>query len=373
MTSSPTAPLRLALLGAGTFAKSAHFPIWSSLQSTGRVRVRLVWSRRAAPAGTLAARYGSDVVAAHAEDDESAAKQRGAKVEDGGEDSRVIASAREALQRYRDELDAVVLCVPIPDNASFTRVALSLGLHVLCEKPLAHTLSEAEALLRDAPPTAIHAIAENFRYESVYHVARAQIPSICGSIVALRLTAQMPMPSGSRYAFGWRLKLPDAGILTDGFVHNIAALRLLADADVKTVSAYCASNSSHFVGCDTATAHFTFENDIPASVFVTFAGAVFFWELAVVGIDGDIVIQRIAGKSGYRLLTKKKDKILSDEVMPFCGIEREFDAFVKSCQTGKLAIGLSAKTAFNDMATIHSMFKSSKERCPVTVPKPNLE
>lgn len=369
MTPSPEEPpVRLALLGAGTFARSAHLPVLLSLQSAQRVRVRLVWSRRAESAVTLASQYGPDVVAAYMVTDDSVAKP----ISDV-ETNNALASAVAALKQHQNHLDAVVLCVPIPDNAAFSRAVFSLGLHVLCEKPIAHSVDAGLALLADAPPSIHYAVAENYRYEPVYRAARQLIPSVCSSVVGLRLTAQLPMPRGSRYAFGWRLSLPNAGILTDSFVHNIAALRILAGSDVATVSARCVTNGSHFAGCDTATAHFTFENDLPASVFVTYAGAVFHWELVVVGTQGDIAIMRIPGKPGYRLLTKNNKDICSEEHFPFSGIEEEFYGFITSCQKNKLDPDLSARTAFNDMATVHSMFQSSITGQPIAVPKPDPE
>lgn len=361
-----TGPLRLALCGAGTFAVSTHLPILSSLQKVDRVKVKLVWSRRCSSASALAEKYGPDVHFAGGDDTSS-------------EDEAQLSSAVAALQKHRQDLDGVILCVPIPQNASFARAVLELGLHVLCEKPLAHDITSATSLLQfyesinDNKPISektFYAVAENFRFEEALIRARDMIPSICGRLIALSLHAQTPMPAGSRYGRGWRLQLPGAGILTDGFVHTVAGLRLLAQSDVTSVSASCKSNASHFEGSDTSTAHMTFGNGTMASVFVSFATGVFCWELTAVGEVGDIIIRRVPGKPGYALITRNKDGTSSEEFVPFYGIDREFDAFITSCQTASFDERLSASAAFNDIATVHCMYESSTQGRILTVPQP---
>lgn len=375
-------PVRLALIGAGTFASSAHYGVLSSLQQANRVHIHLVWSRRAVSASALAKKYGSHVVIDHAEtsaktDDTNNFKDLSSRELFSADlVSHELSCAISSLRQHLSHLDAVILCVPIPQNAAFTRAVLSLGLHVFCEKPLAHDISSARTLLRLIlpQPTPFHAIGENFRFETVFHRAHSLMNTdIDNQLLALTLTAKTPMPSGSRYAFGWRLnQLPDAGILTDGFVHAVAALRILAGADVSTVSAKCSSHASHFEkGCDTSAATFVFDNGIAASVFVSFATAVFEWRLVVVGSKGDIVIERVQGKPGYKMSVKNAEGIQSEEFVPFCGIDKEFEAFVESCRMGKLDERLSAKEAFNDMATVHCMFQSSEEGRMVNVLKPS--
>lgn len=368
---SPENPLRLALCGAGTFATSTHFPILSSLQDAGRVKVNLVWSRHSTSASALAAKYGTDVAIAHAES---------TVIGDGSPDTVELLSAISALEQHRRDLDAVILCVPIPQNASFAQAALSLGLHVLCEKPLAHDIPAANSLLQfyykinnsktPVSDMTLFGVAENFRFEEAYIRARDMIPSTCGRLLGLTLHAQTPMLAGSRYAFGWRLKLPGPGILADGFVHTVAGLRMLAKSDVATVSASCVTNASHFHGADTSSAVMTFLNGTTASIFVSFAAGVFHWELTAVGEIGDVILRRVPGKPGYALVTRNKQGETSEDFVKFSGIDREFDAFVTSCQKGSIDEKLCASAAFNDIATVHCMHESSSEHRIVNVPEP---
>lgn len=50
----------------------------------------------------------------------------------------------------RDDLDAVIVCTPPHLHAEISIAAMERGMHVLCEKPLARTLEEAEAMVQAA-------------------------------------------------------------------------------------------------------------------------------------------------------------------------------------------------------------------------------
>lgn len=50
----------------------------------------------------------------------------------------------------RDDLDAVIVATPPHLHAAISLAALRNGLHVLCEKPLARTLDEAQAMVAEA-------------------------------------------------------------------------------------------------------------------------------------------------------------------------------------------------------------------------------
>lgn len=346
-------PLRLALLGAGTFAKSAHFAVISPAVATGRVSIALVWSRTCASATALAAFYGESVPIAHAD----------------GDTSTTTASVRKALTSRRDQLDAVIIAAPIPQLAELTHVVLEIGLPVLCEKPIAHDVSTARQLIsRWCSVDVLYAVAENFRFEPVFRRAFNRIPTVCGRVLALTLMAQNPMAAGSRYGRGWRLKLPSAGVLVDGTVHHIAALRILAGADVTTVSARCSSVAEHFEGCDTAVATLGFANGLSASMCASYAGTVFKWEVIVVGETGDISVSRIPGKPGYMYAETTGDG-KTEELIPFSGLDREFDAFFNSVENGKMDEDLEASVAFNDIATVEAMFESSSQSRTVQVAK----
>ena len=48
----------------------------------------------------------------------------------------------------RTDIDVVVVCTPPDLHSAITLAAIGEGKHVLCEKPLARTLEEGEAMVR---------------------------------------------------------------------------------------------------------------------------------------------------------------------------------------------------------------------------------
>ncbi|MFT3775016.1 MAG: Gfo/Idh/MocA family oxidoreductase [Minicystis sp.] len=64
--------------------------------------------------------------------------------------ARVYESHAELLEREAGQLDFVDICTPPSAHAEIAHAALDRGLHVLCEKPLTTTVTEARALLDHA-------------------------------------------------------------------------------------------------------------------------------------------------------------------------------------------------------------------------------
>ena len=50
----------------------------------------------------------------------------------------------------RDDVDVVDICVPTPYHAEYATAALNAGKHVICEKPLAATVADAEPIVQAA-------------------------------------------------------------------------------------------------------------------------------------------------------------------------------------------------------------------------------
>jgi predicted dehydrogenase len=68
-----------------------------------------------------------------------------------------------------ERLDAVDIVTPRETHAALVRQAAAHGVHVLCEKPLASDLFEAEALLREVRDGVRIMVNENWRYRDYLH------------------------------------------------------------------------------------------------------------------------------------------------------------------------------------------------------------
>ena len=76
----------------------------------------------------------------------------------------------------RDDIDLVDICTPGDTHAEIAIAALAAGKHVLCEKPLANTVAEAEAMAAAAEQAAAHGVRAmvGFTYRRVPAIALAR-------------------------------------------------------------------------------------------------------------------------------------------------------------------------------------------------------
>jgi D-apiose dehydrogenase len=134
--------LRVALAGAGMVSRH-HLIAWSKLP-------------------------GARVVAvADPQEDKAAERARGFGIE------RVYDDVARMLDETRP--DAIDIATPVETHAPLARLAAGRGIAVLCQKPLAPTLSEAEALAAEIGPRVPVMVHENWRFRTPYRQAREWI------------------------------------------------------------------------------------------------------------------------------------------------------------------------------------------------------
>src|SRR2546425_6731891 len=110
-----SAPVRVAVVGAGAIAQVAHLPVLRKLPG---VEVAAICDNDVSKAQALAARF---------------------EVKDTYDDI-------EEVLRYAN-VDVVVICTPNHLHEIHVTAALAAGVHVLCERPLALTLAGVERAL----------------------------------------------------------------------------------------------------------------------------------------------------------------------------------------------------------------------------------
>jgi predicted dehydrogenase len=133
----------------------------------------------------------------------------------------------------RDDVDAVLVCVPIPRLLPIARESLATGKHVICEKPPGVDLAEARQFLAlaDQHPRQKFMMTENFFYRDDLRLARSLVDE--GAIgrpqILIEKWVHQLVPTPGDYSITpWRYK-PEyrGGPLQDGGVHSIATIRLL--------------------------------------------------------------------------------------------------------------------------------------------------
>jgi predicted dehydrogenase len=138
-------PLRVGLIGAGTIALSAHLPAISRLKNL--VELVAIADVRKEVAERAAARFGAE---------------------------SAYADYRQLLDR--PDVDLVDICTPEFLHAEQTIAAAQAGKHVLCEKPMAATVAEADAMLDACRRAGVRLmIAHSRRFTPRYQRIRAAI------------------------------------------------------------------------------------------------------------------------------------------------------------------------------------------------------
>ncbi len=327
-------PIRLALIGAGIFARDAHIPSLRALSE--RFTIAAVYSRTAATAQSLADELGPDV--------------------------QVYTDLAALLSE--PTIDAVDIVLPIPAMPPIIAQALASGKHVISEKPLAPTVAVCHQLLAaHQHPGQVWMVAENWRYESAYVQAAELVQGgAIGKPLTCHLALYLPMQPTSKYFDTlWRRSTDFAGgMLMDGGVHHISALRMIV-GEIAAVSAVTSHTSDVFAMDDTLSATLRFANGAVGSYLVSYGiGAPWPGYLYVVGDQGALRVQR-----GEIELTRGK----TTEVITcpkFDGVTNEFTAFADAIQQGTPHIN-TPQAALLDVAIVEALLQAAQTGTQVAV------
>ncbi|MDI9548435.1 MAG: Gfo/Idh/MocA family oxidoreductase [Chloroflexota bacterium] len=332
-------PIKIALMGAGTFARDAHLP---SLLNLGPLfEIVAVYSRTAAAAQALAARipYAVETVT--------------------GQDALLA----------RPDVEAVDIVLPIAALPPAILRSLRAGKHVLSEKPIAPTVVEGEALLEQygqyGATALVWMVGENWRYEEAFLRAAEIVHSgEIGEPVACHWAVTTPiMPQNKYFQSAWRRdgSFP-GGFLVDGGVHHVAAMRLIL-GEIAEVTAQATLHDTGLPPADTLTAALRFENGALGSYTVTYAAAAP-WPplLHIIGTHGALAVQRrevtvTTGGDTRRI-----------ECSGFDGVEKELTAFAAAIRQGA-AHRNSPQEALQDLAVMEALLRAASSGASVKPPR----
>jgi predicted dehydrogenase len=137
------------------------------------------------------------------------------------------------------ELQAVSVTTDSGSHHLIACAALDLGLHVLCEKPLALTVRGCNRILQARERSGkVLSVAENYRRDPMSRLTKALLDE--GAIGAPRMFLDISVGAGNRIVITpWRHDKTRGGMLLDGGVHN-ADVMLYYMGDVRQVYAQVA-------------------------------------------------------------------------------------------------------------------------------------
>ena len=144
----------------------------------------------------------------------------------------------------RDDVDLVDVCTPGDSHAEIAIAALEAGKHVLCEKPLANTVAEAEDMTRAAQAAAARGVRSmvGFNYRRVPALALARNLVASGRLGELRHVRAQYLQDwivDPEFPLVWRLRreVAGSGALGDIGAHIVDAAQFVTGQTVTGVSA----------------------------------------------------------------------------------------------------------------------------------------
>ncbi|GCB44442.1 Gfo/Idh/MocA family protein [Streptomyces sp. NL15-2K] len=116
----------------------------------------------------------------------------------------------------RDDIDLVDICTPGDSHAEIALAALAAGKHVLCEKPLANTVEEAEAMVTAAQAAfergKVAMVGFNYRRVPATALARRMVgEGRLGALRHVRVTYLQDWLVDPEFPLTWRLRREQAG------------------------------------------------------------------------------------------------------------------------------------------------------------------
>jgi myo-inositol 2-dehydrogenase / D-chiro-inositol 1-dehydrogenase len=166
-------------------------------------------------------------------------------------------------------IDAVWVCTPTSSHRELVEAAARQGVAVFCEKPLAPTLADAEALTRAVAVAGVPAqVGLVLRTAPVFGALRATVTSgRLGRAMAVGFRDDQFFPIQGHYRSTWRsdVSVAGAGTLLEHSIHDLDILRYCL-GEVTEVTARTANYAGHEGIEDVAVALLTFASGATASL-----------------------------------------------------------------------------------------------------------
>lgn len=324
------APIRLALLGSGIFAREEHLRVLNTLAD--RFEVVAIFSQTEASAAALAKTMLKP--------------------------ADVYTDIAQVLARA--DIDAVDIVLPIAVQPAVIEAALRAGKHVLSEKPTAPDVASGRRLLQTAAELTrasgqVWMVAENYRYEPAFLRAGEIIRGgEIGRPVQFYWNAHYNFsPDNKYYQTAWRRdnSFP-GGFLLDGGVHDMAAMRAIM-GEVDSVSAFVTQVRADLPPADTLSATLRFASGAFGSYTKTFAAAGPWDHFA------HVVGERGALRVNTGLLEVTAGGLKTSEPFDIDNVHAELVDFARVIQEGGVLSNTPAQ-GLQDVAILEAMFESAR-------------
>ena len=235
----------------------------------------------------------------------------------------------EATDRWQDvterqDIDVIMVCTPPNTHAEMSIAAMKQGKHVLCEKPLAKTVKEAEAMLKVAKASkVILKCGFNHRFHPGIKKAREWIDAgAIGELNFIRCTYGIGGRPG--YEKEWRADptIVSGGQLMEQGIHAIDLFRWFL-GKFSEVTGFTSTRAWNIAPLeDNAFALFRTAKGQIASVHSSLTQWKNLFNLEIFGQDGYIIVEGLGGGYGTEKATLGKKAFFEpfkDETTEFRG------------------------------------------------------
>jgi len=164
----------------------------------------------------------------------------------------------------RDDIDAVVICSENVQHARLTIAAAEAGKHVLCEKPLATTVEDAQAMI-DACEK--HGVKLQTAFPVRFNAATVALrDAVRAGQIGTPLAVMARNPGTCPHSWFVQPELSGGGAVIDHTVHVVDVLRWIFDAEVTEVFAEIDTRIHDIPVDDTGLLMLRLSNGIPVSL-----------------------------------------------------------------------------------------------------------
>ena len=313
-------PIKLGIIGCGIAARDLHYPALQKLKD--KFEITVVCNHTEPKAKSFAEMVGN---------------------------VPYVLDYHDLLNR--DDVEAVDIVLPIHLNYQVTKDTLAAGKHVIVEKPLAANLNQADEMLTfDQKYSPVKMVAENFRYrKTFYRVKELMDSNTIGTPYSVFWNVfHYVDKSNNKYALTeWRIhhQYP-GGFITDGGVHNMAALRYFF-GNITPGHAFTKSINPDIGELDTMSFQFSTESGV-AGVFNVFFSANGYSEnrIIILGDRGTLIIESNTITVKKRGETDRVETIEDDG-----GYQGQFEDFYEALRNGT-PVKSSFSEAYQDFVAI---------------------
>lgn len=320
--------IKLGIIGCGIAARELHFPALQKLKD--KFEITIVCNHTEPKAKSLAEMAGS---------------------------APYVLNYRELLQRA--DVEAVDIVLPIHLNYQVTKDALEAEKHVIVEKPLAANLSEANEMLTfENRFPQVKMVAENFRYRSTFCRVKDLLDAgEVGKPYSVFWNVFHYVDLHSKYTrTQWRINHQyPGGFITDGGVHNIAALRYLF-GEITSGCAFTKSINPEIGKLDTMSFQLSTENNVDGVFNVCFSSNGYSENrIIILGHKGSLVIE-----NNQITIKKRNQPDQTETVEDDGGYQSQFEDFYEAIRNGR-PVKSSFSEAYQDFVTILKALESAEK------------